>query len=69
VLGKLEMQYACEKVEQFALVELLVLGFGLRSCVLSEGLETAVEGGRFEVYDHQFMHDDLLDGHCGICYV
>jgi hypothetical protein len=26
-----------------------VLWLGLRSCVLSEGLETAVEGGRLEV--------------------
>jgi hypothetical protein len=47
----------------------LVLGFGLRSCVLSEGLETAVQGGRLEVYDHEFMQDDLLDSHCGIFYM
>jgi hypothetical protein len=63
------MRYACEKAEQFALVELLVLGFGLRSCVLSKGLETSVQGGRLEVYDHEFMQDDLLDSHCGIFYM
>ena len=31
------------------MVELLVLGFGLRSYVLSEGLEIAVEGSHLEV--------------------